>query len=81
MEYKLVSSMRTTISPPVLEPSLKADGDRPRDGGARLADGMISTTSTLPIAGAVAVVAVGAAGGWSGETDREDAAAALCWLL
>ena len=72
------SSMHTTISLPVLEPSLRAEGDRPSEGGARLAEVMTSTTSTpLLIGGGGAVVVVVVAAGCAGEADREEAAA-LC---
>ena len=70
--------MHTTISLPVLEPSLRAEGDRPSEGGARLAEVMTSTTSTpLLIGGGGAAVVVVVAAGCAGEADREEAAA-LC---
>ena len=71
------SSMHTTISLPVLEPSLRAEGDRPSEGGARLAEVMTSTTSTPLLIGGGAAVVVVVAAGCAGEADREEAAA-LC---
>ena len=69
--------MHTTISLPVLEPSLRAEGDRPSEGGARLAEVMTSTTSTPLLIGGGAAVVVVVAAGCAGEADREEAAA-LC---
>lgn len=68
--------LHTTISPPVLDPSLKAEGERPRDGAARLAVVMISTTSTplLFLIGSVVVKVVNDVG----DEDNKGAAGGCC---